>query len=488
MEENNLNARQGDNTLEMAEIGKGYFNVATQKLFLDEVSRKIHETELRELSCADINRLYQNRYAQKFMEGMREGLATGQIKFEGNIEINLTPKKTRWVHVIGIPEYRDKVCVSVQMLFKDVDREARENIDLRLKSSALESSFYNTTEGIAITGIDGSFLQVNHALCTMLGYTEEELKDKKVVDFVMQEDLEELEMILIKFLTGAINRYSGEKQYVDRVGNKIRITLNISIIRSSKGVPLHFVFQLVDITHMHQSKNRIENLLQLVADQNLRLLDFAYIVSHNMRSHTGNLEMLLSLLKVDFPGHTENNYFPMMENAVARLQQTIEDLNNAIVSYSYNEEALQRITLRENINKTIEGFQMRVDAIDATVTCNVPEDLVIQHIETYLHNIFNNLLDNAIKYRDPLRPLQVHINHTEMLDYHLVEVSDNGLGIDLVNNADKVFGMYKTFHNVKDARGIGLFLVKNQMEALKGKIEVASEVNKGSTFKLYFKK
>lgn len=64
---------------------------------------------------------------------------------------------------------------------------------------------------------------------------------------------------------------------------------------------------------------------------------------------------------------------------------------------------------------------------------------------------------------------------------------DNGLGIDLKIYGDKVFGMYKTFHKHDDARGVGLFITKNQIESMFGKIEIESEVNVGTTFKIYFK-
>ncbi|MEM0933431.1 MAG: ATP-binding protein, partial [Bacteroidota bacterium] len=65
-------------------------------------------------------------------------------------------------------------------------------------------------------------------------------------------------------------------------------------------------------------------------------------------------------------------------------------------------------------------------------------------------------------------------------------MQDNGLGIDLERYGDKMFGMYKTFHNHKDARGLGLYIIKNQIEAMGGHITVASTVNKGSTFKVFF--
>ena len=72
-------------------------------------------------------------------------------------------------------------------------------------------------------------------------------------------------------------------------------------------------------------------------------------------------------------------------------------------------------------------------------------------------------------------------------DYLLLSFEDNGLGIDLKRHGEKVFGMYKTFHEHKESRGIGLFITKSQIEAIKGKVEVESEVDQGTTFKIYLK-
>lgn len=474
-------------TLKVAEIGKGYFDCATEKLYLDELGMKIHATDHSALSYQEILHIYSSAKARRFITSIKNGVREEQVKFEKTIEISLPFKQNKWVHIIGIIDYTKSAEPKIQFLFKDVDKETKESLRIKAKSDVLENSFKNTTEGAAYTGIDGKFIQVNPALCEMLGYSEEELIDKRVIDFVATEDLGELETILVKFLMGEISKYTGQKQYLNRQGQKIRIVLNITIIRTSRGLPLYFLFQLSDITQLFQSQTHIEKLLQLVADQNKRLLDFAYIVSHNMRSHTGNMEMLLDLLNLDFPEHTKNDYFPMMQNTVNNLQQTIEDLNSAILSYSFNEKELKTINVNKVIEDITNSFALRLKAVGGMLTNTVPKALKISHIESYLQNIFSSLLDNALKYRDSTRPLTLTISYTETPGYHIIEFTDNGIGIDLETNYHKIFRLYKTFHNAKDARGVGLFLVKNQMEALEGKIDVVSKVNEGSTFKLYFK-
>ena len=108
-------------------------------------------------------------------------------------------------------------------------------------------------------------------------------------------------------------------------------------------------------------------------------------------------------------------------------------------------------------------------------------------VPAYLESIILNLITNAIKYKSPDRPVVLKIKSGMEGDFAFLSIADNGLGIDLDRHGSKLFGMYKTFHSHPEARGIGLFISKNQIEAMGGHIEVESEMGKGTTFTTYFK-
>jgi signal transduction histidine kinase len=99
-----------------------------------------------------------------------------------------------------------------------------------------------------------------------------------------------------------------------------------------------------------------------------------------------------------------------------------------------------------------------------------------------MESILQNLLTNALKYSHPDRQPHI-ICHTMKERNHIYLIfEDNGIGIDLERYGDKVFGMYKTFHQNPDAKGIGLFITRNQIEALGGTIKIESTVNIGTKF------
>jgi len=123
---------------------------------------------------------------------------------------------------------------------------------------------------------------------------------------------------------------------------------------------------------------------------------------------------------------------------------------------------------------------------NAKIINTIEDDVKINVIPAYLDSILMNLFTNAIMYKSPDRDPIITLSSSRENGYTILSINDNGLGIDLKKYGDKLFGMYKTFHDNADAKGIGLFLTKNQIEAMGGKITVSSEVGQGTTFYIHF--
>ncbi|GAA4277127.1 PAS domain-containing sensor histidine kinase [Aquimarina mytili] len=246
------------------------------------------------------------------------------------------------------------------------------------------------------------------------------------------------------------------------------------------------IIHMSDITKIKQEEE-LKSLLAVAEDQNKRLRNFAHIVSHNLKSHSGNFEMLLDLLIQEKPEIEDNEIVKLFKTASENLTETIVHLNEVVLINTLVNDNLVRLNLREVIHKTLEIVS--AIAIEKQVTINnlVKPDICVLCIPAYLDSILLNFITNGIKYSSNERESYVSLSADLEGDYVVLSVVDNGLGIDLKKHRSKLFGMYKTFHHNKDARGIGLFITKNQVEAMGGKIEVESEVNKGTTFKIYLK-
>jgi signal transduction histidine kinase len=124
--------------------------------------------------------------------------------------------------------------------------------------------------------------------------------------------------------------------------------------------------------------------------------------------------------------------------------------------------------------------------------CSIETKFEVEEIpfnKSYLESVLINLVSNAIKYKSPERLLRIILQTSvNQNDEVVLTVQDNGLGIDLKRHQENLFGLYQKFHSNSDGTGLGLYMVKSQIMALGGTIEVQSEVGKGTTFIITFKK
>ncbi|WP_082832516.1 PAS domain-containing protein [Aquimarina aggregata] len=241
-----------------------------------------------------------------------------------------------------------------------------------------------------------------------------------------------------------------------------------------------------DITKIKREQE-LKSLLEVAEKQNKRLKNFAHIVSHNLKSHSGNFEMLLDLFAQENPEMQDNEIIQLFKTASDHLSKTIVHLNEVVLMNTSVKDNLTELNLRQAANKAIESVLAIAIENEVIINNNIDPKLNVLGVSAYLDSILLNFITNGIKYSTTKRNSYVTLSADLQDDYVVVNIEDNGLGIDLKRHRSKLFGMYKTFHNNKDARGIGLFITKNQVEAIGGKIEVYSTVDQGTTFKIYLK-
>lgn len=217
---------------------------------------------------------------------------------------------------------------------------------------------------------------------------------------------------------------------------------------------------------------------------NEKLLDFTYIISHNIRSNTSNMSMLIDLIDDTEILAEKKEYFQLLKESNNKLSDTIHYLNETIHIQLEPKDSKVTLNLKYEIMKTLLGINGIIKKQKATIKVDMREDMKLKTIPSYFESIMFNLITNAIKYRSPERNPVIEITARKVNFKTEIKVRDNGLGLDLHKNKNKLFGMYSTFHGNNDAIGLGLFMTKNHVEALGGSIEVESETGKGSTFKV----
>ena len=241
-----------------------------------------------------------------------------------------------------------------------------------------------------------------------------------------------------------------------------------------------------DITELKLNEHELQRTIGIIGDQNKRLKHFTYIVSHNIRSHAANIYSLANLVCSN--QETDENYHNLLKQSCGYLLETLDNLNEVLAIQENTSVERKDINILDLLNKVIDLLHSEIEETKTII------DIVIDHNETvnynlsYLESVILNLLTNSIKYRDPAKRNKLTISYTKKQDKGVLTFSDNGLGIDLDRHQDKLFGMYQTFHQHPKAKGIGLYLVKNQIESMGGQINVESEPKKGTTFIISFSK
>ncbi|MDQ7916289.1 ATP-binding protein [Mesonia sp. MT50] len=243
---------------------------------------------------------------------------------------------------------------------------------------------------------------------------------------------------------------------------------------------------LIDISGEKRIKEELNQSYDMVLKQNQRLINFSYIVSHNLRSHASNIQSLIYLLLDMDHAEEQKEMFGMLSSVSQALDDTLFDLNDVINIQNNTSIFIESILVRKYIQRVLEVLQVEISQKNVKILINVPAEIKISFNPAYFESILLNFISNAIRYKHPDRISTILIDYLVLKDRPVLKIKDNGIGIDLEKNGEKLFGMYKTFSKDTESRGLGLFISKGQMEALGGKITVQSELGKGSVFNLFF--
>jgi signal transduction histidine kinase len=230
-----------------------------------------------------------------------------------------------------------------------------------------------------------------------------------------------------------------------------------------------------------KSQDLINTNEELVKHNN-ELLQFSFTVSHNLRGPVARLLGLMNLIGMNDNGQEKENLIKLLHQSTLDLDGVLKDLNLIIDSRNELFKVREKILLNDEWMKCYSllhdyvkpGYQLEAHF----------EELHVYSIRAMIQSIFYNLVSNAIKYQSPDRPLHVEVSSYKIPEGVVLQVKDNGLGIDLNRQRENIFKLYKRFHTHVAGKGLGLYLVKTQLEVLGGKIEVESELNVGSIFKI----
>lgn len=244
----------------------------------------------------------------------------------------------------------------------------------------------------------------------------------------------------------------------------------------------NIVLAFTDITTEVVNQNALEKSLDLLNIQNKQLLNFSFMVSHNLRSHASTISSFVELLKVENEETEKQILLKALSRSSKNLEDTLRDMTSLIKTKNQFNLEYSELNFDELVKKILSSIYSEMVDIEHEIIMEFESNLTINTIPSYIESILTNLFTNSFKYRKLGSKLIIKIEAKFIGNKFIVIFSDNGIGIDMTQHKDSIFGLFSTFHNRSNSQGIGLHLVKLQIEKLSGTISVKSEVNVGTEF------
>jgi signal transduction histidine kinase len=244
-------------------------------------------------------------------------------------------------------------------------------------------------------------------------------------------------------------------------------------------------------TCLHVANHEIGVRNQQLAHTTQDLDNFVYAASHDLKEPVNNLVGLFAELRrtATFHDEAEARVLHLVDASLRSLSTTIHDLAAVVQEQRHPSGQLtEAVVFAELAAEARLALRPELLATRAQLTCDFGALPTLPYVRSSLRTVLFNLLSNSLKYHQPGRPLRVQVRTYEEPSGPVLEVQDNGLGIDLARHGDELFHLFRRFHpEACEGTGVGLFLINRLVEGGGGHIEVDSQPGLGTTFRVHLR-
>lgn len=377
---------------------------------------------------------------------------------------------------------KEGVPVAAQGVIRDITKESKIKQLLEEKSRQLDLIIENSPLGILLTN-ENNIIKANKSSIALLGYNELELKQMTLenISTIYKNESDSLETYLDE---------SGEsgnsliKEYIKKDGSSFLAKTSISSAVKGEGDKAYRVAIIEDITEQKKLEEQKEQLLKELEKSNIKLEEYAHIVSHDLKSPLQSISALASWLKTDYSKVLDEVGIYQL-NAMEEKANTMDKLINGILKYStVKNDGLEMTMVDTNsIVKDISDIIFIPQNVKVVTNQTLP---IIYADKTRIHQLFQNIISNAVTHIENENGF-VEITGKETKEYWEFSIKDNGIGIPEEYHK-QIFEMFKSVDAEKKSTGIGLSIVKSIVNKHYGHVWLESEVGKGTTFYFTIKK
>ena len=421
-------------------------------------------------------------FAEKWREVYLKALNGETVQFVN--EYNFGGGKIYLSYSIN-PIWEADSVIGLSCFSRDITRQKLDEIALKKSEASLRAIYNNTDMAYLLIDDDFKLVSFNEpAQAFSIEHNQVQLiAGTPIFEYFTTERRDFIAAILTRAKNGEIINYQLSLQNNDNIkwfevtwaGIKNREYENFGYLLTNR-----------EITEKKKSEIEREKITADLIKRNKDLEQFTYIISHNLRAPLANIMGLSGLLNDLVPDEIECLEIVTGITASAnKLDEVISDLNQ-ILQVSFLNEKNEQVALPELVDDIKKSINYLIERENARVTFDFTEAKSVFTLKSYLRSIFFNLILNSIKYRKPDADPEISITSKPGRGKIHISYRDNGRGIDTIKNKKDLFGLYKRFDTSVEGKGMGLFMVKMQVESLGGKIALHSQVNQGTVFEIEF--
>ncbi|UII24734.1 PAS domain S-box protein [Fulvivirga maritima] len=480
--------KKGDQALkESEERNKSLIKALPDCMFIHNINGTILDFELPKNSPFSIDKsiigkkldsLYPPSVANELLEVFKKAYEENELQTH---EFELpTSKGLLYCEARVITRNSDQILCIV----RDITKAKREEYKALQSLKSFYSAFYISPVPVTISQLaDGTLIDVNSRFCELVKLKKEDVIGKTTTELNFWPDLAARNRFIEKIsVEGKVYEYEEEIRISD--GSIIDVLISAEVISIEEKSCL--LLMLSDISERKKNEKELLKLTEKLTTSNQELKQFAYITSHNLRAPIVNIDTLISFINKEDTGATGNaEIIDRIGKSFTQLKSSLNDLIQLVTLRDQKYEANEEVSFNKVFHIVYDSIETQIKStnVEIETAFNVQ---TVMFKRALMESILLNLLSNAIKYRNMDAPhITIKTGSTHEGKVFL-SVKDNGLGMDLAKNKDRLFGMYQRFHENTEGKGLGLYIIKSQVESMGGNIEVESALGKGSTFTVFF--
>jgi PAS domain S-box-containing protein len=348
-----------------------------------------------------------------------------------------------------------------------------------------ESIITNVDDGIVITGPadDGvpKIVYTNHAFQKITGYKSSELLGQHVsVLHGPDTDKNQLKKLRRSLQLG--EPFFGEILNYNKNGAPFWMSLNIAPVKNSMGLVKNYIGISRDITESRRMETEKELLVRDLMQSDTDLKQFSFITSHNFRAPLSNILAIIQLIETSNMDKESKRLVRLLKSSSYQLSDTIDDLVNILILKERGDvEEKSLVDIKSLFETALSRHKNSVLAANGEIKATFIEKWVRFNSATLI-SVFDQLISNAIKFRKINEQLQINVHSFKSEGKIIIAFEDNGIGVNYEAVKERLFGLYQRFHPDTEGKGLGLFLLKAQLQSMNANVKVESAINQG--FKL----